>query len=160
LTAFPWRFAHRKVVLLLRFVELASKYHYTQDGESLPGSDEEVDSASFQQLQLPVNQSAPFEPSRPQRHRLKMSRHLGMTFEELARIFDVLDVNHDRSITHAEFLRGLKQHDWIAEKLGRKAPPLSFRVCVSLPARRTARRCSTRGRDSRFLPTGLWPDGQ
>jgi Ca2+-binding EF-hand superfamily protein len=41
-----------------------------------------------------------------------------MRFDELKRIFDVLDINRDGSITHAEFLRGLKKNDWIAKKLG------------------------------------------
>jgi hypothetical protein len=48
----------------------------------------------------------------------KQKKHLGMTFEELHDIFKTLDVNNDRSITHREFIRGLKTHRSIAAKLG------------------------------------------
>ena len=36
-------------------------------------------------------------------------------------MFDVLDVNKDGSITHAELIRGLKGNEWVAEKLGMPA---------------------------------------
>ena len=53
-----------------------------------------------------------------QLHDKKRQKHLGMTFEELRDIFKKLDVNDDHSITHREFIRGLKTHRSIAAKLG------------------------------------------
>jgi hypothetical protein len=46
-------------------------------------------------------------------------KHKGMSFAELRDIFDELDVNGDRSITHREFLKGLKKNARIAERLGK-----------------------------------------
>lgn len=56
-------------------------------------------------------------------------RHLGMTFQELREIFDMLDVNRDGSITYKEFLRGLKRNKRIAAKLG-KPPAINAQLNV------------------------------
>ena len=41
-----------------------------------------------------------------------------LSFREIQEIFSTLDKNGDGSITHAEFITGLKKHSWVAEKLG------------------------------------------
>ena len=44
-----------------------------------------------------------------------------MSFKELHEIFQILDKNGDGVISHVEFIKGLKQAPWIAEKLGMPA---------------------------------------
>ena len=41
-----------------------------------------------------------------------------MSFQEIQRIFSILDKNGDGNITHAEFISGLKKNVWVANKLG------------------------------------------
>jgi len=41
-----------------------------------------------------------------------------LTFAEIEEIFETLDKNGDGSITHAEFIIGMKKNPWVAEKLG------------------------------------------
>ena len=41
-----------------------------------------------------------------------------LSFEDIGEIFETLDKNGDGSITHAEFIVGLKKNPWVAEKLG------------------------------------------
>ena len=52
------------------------------------------------------------------RNEASSDSHLGMTFHELRRIFDTLDVNKDGSITYSEFIAGIKRHKHIAARLG------------------------------------------
>ncbi len=40
-----------------------------------------------------------------------------LSLEDLQNIFATLDKNHDGQISHIEFIRGLKQNPWIADKL-------------------------------------------
>ena len=41
-----------------------------------------------------------------------------LSFQEIQRIFSILDKNGDGNITHAEFISGLKKNVWVAKKLG------------------------------------------
>jgi hypothetical protein len=44
-----------------------------------------------------------------------------LSYEEIKRVFVTLDTNNDGSITHAEFILGLKKNPWVAELLGMPA---------------------------------------
>jgi hypothetical protein len=83
------------------------------------GEDEVRENHKNWQLRQDQEQKRQHEQKRQQQHQHPYRRkHLGMTFEELRMIFTTLDVNNDRSITHREFIRGLKNHPSIAAKLG------------------------------------------
>ena len=45
-------------------------------------------------------------------------KNFRITKKDLRAIFDTLDVNHDGSITHAEFIKGLRKYPEIGRKLG------------------------------------------
>jgi len=45
-------------------------------------------------------------------------RNFRITKQDLRAIFDTLDVNHDGSITHAEFIKGLRKYPEIGKRLG------------------------------------------
>lgn len=54
----------------------------------------------------------------------------GLSYEEIKRVFVTLDTNNDGSITHAEFILGLKKNPWVAELLGM---PAHIRQVCALP---------------------------
>jgi hypothetical protein len=80
--------------------------------------DDVRDTQRLQRQKQEQEQTQKQQHERQQQLRQKQQKHLGMKFEELRKIFKTLDVNNDHSITHREFIRGLKNHPLIAAKLG------------------------------------------
>ncbi len=115
------------VLFICRFSELAGKYGFTKDGESIQSFTTVSSKAIVDHDGADLVVSRHAEPARKERLRIKADepriqvieeRHLGLTFGDLKKIFKTLDINGDGSITHAEFIRGLKKHKTIARKLG------------------------------------------
>ena len=104
-------------------------------------------------------------PPRGRRRQGTRDPHLGMRFEELRRIFDVLDVNRDGSITYAEFIGGLMKNRAIATKLG-DLSLLNVRWSLARPCdcatRRRAVICQHDGGQGQRqdLRAGVRPDGR
>ena len=91
-------------------------------------------SATPSRKNTPQRSPAPGKPADAKARRL--------SFKEITEIFKILDKNGDGSITHAEFIVGLKKNAWVAEKLGmpshvrqedgtRESYQLSFGICVA-----------------------------
>ena len=116
-----------------RFVELAAKYGYTKDGEPI---DSVAGDPAYAGASLRRGGDGRDRGGGPQDARagagggrfemlgttdaaaVREERHMGLTFRDLEGIFAALDINEDGSITHAEFVRGLRRDQGIAKKLG------------------------------------------
>ena len=126
-----------------RFSELAGKYGFTKDGESI----QSFTTVSSKAIMGPEGTDQVVfrheETGRKERLRIREDEekiqvieemHLGLTFGDLKKIFKTLDINKDGSITHAEFIRGLKKHKTIARKLGISIcfPDLSLNCAICI----------------------------
>jgi hypothetical protein len=108
-----------------RFVELAEKYGFTKDGESLDSMVRDRSAASFdsgasQQRDVRRGKDERFEMLETTAAAMSEEKHMGLSFNDLREIFRVLDYNNDGSITHAEFIKGLRRNKGIARKLGKQ----------------------------------------
>jgi len=75
-------------------------------------------SSSTPQDKDEVGQGGGAEEGGERRQGRRAAKERKLRFKEIQEIFQTLDKNGDGSISHAEFITGLKKNAWVADKLG------------------------------------------